>query len=75
MERNKIRKIPDRSDCSNVLSEEFVAVDDANVCTASITAYKDMLEFVHRSKNIIDADSGDENEMINAAPLFPRHPG
>ncbi|GFY30601.1 hypothetical protein TNCV_3117631 [Trichonephila clavipes] len=32
-------------------------------------ADKDILEFVQNSKNIIDADSDDENEMINAAPV------
>uniref|UniRef100_A0A8C4SC05 HTH CENPB-type domain-containing protein n=1 Tax=Erpetoichthys calabaricus TaxID=27687 RepID=A0A8C4SC05_ERPCA len=31
--------------------------------------YKDILEFVQSSKNIIDADSDDENEMNNAAPV------
>ncbi|GFW46045.1 hypothetical protein TNCV_3276631 [Trichonephila clavipes] len=46
--------------CSTASSEEFVAVNDD----------KDSLEFVHFSKNIIDADSDDENEMNNAA-AFP----
>ncbi|GFW37695.1 HTH_Tnp_Tc3_2 domain-containing protein [Trichonephila clavipes] len=32
-------------------------------------ADKDILEFVRSSKNIIDADSKDENEMNNAAPV------
>uniref|UniRef100_A0A8C4RRF5 Tigger transposable element-derived protein 4 n=1 Tax=Erpetoichthys calabaricus TaxID=27687 RepID=A0A8C4RRF5_ERPCA len=56
-------------DCPTVSSEEFVAVDDDNVCTAPIMADKDILEFVQSSKNIIDADSDDENEMNNAAPV------
>ncbi|GFV57484.1 hypothetical protein TNCV_3266601 [Trichonephila clavipes] len=51
---------------------EFVAVDNDNVCT--IMADKDILRFVQSSKNIIDADSDDENEMNNTAPLFPHHP-
>ncbi|GFX00763.1 hypothetical protein TNCV_4577301 [Trichonephila clavipes] len=46
-------------------SEEFVAVDDDNVCTAPIMEDKDILEFVQSSKNIIDADSGDKNKMNN----------
>ncbi|GFU13836.1 hypothetical protein TNCV_940271 [Trichonephila clavipes] len=52
-----------------VLSQECVALDDDNECTASITADKDNLEFVQSSKNIIDAASDDENEMNNAAPV------
>ncbi|GFW36612.1 hypothetical protein TNCV_1956121 [Trichonephila clavipes] len=56
--------------CRIVSSEEIVAVDDNNVFTAPIIAYKDILEFVQSSKNIIDADSGDENEMNNAAPVL-----
>ncbi|GFT13638.1 hypothetical protein TNCV_3831091 [Trichonephila clavipes] len=57
-----------------VLSEAFIAVVDDNVCTAPIMADKDILEFVQNSKNIVDADSKDEHEMNNAAPVFPRHP-
>ncbi|GFV31294.1 hypothetical protein TNCV_2012981 [Trichonephila clavipes] len=45
-------------------SEEFVAVNDDNVCTAPIRADNDFLEFVQSSKNI-DADSNDENETNN----------
>uniref|UniRef100_A0A8C4SEN5 HTH CENPB-type domain-containing protein n=1 Tax=Erpetoichthys calabaricus TaxID=27687 RepID=A0A8C4SEN5_ERPCA len=56
-------------DCPTVSSEEFVAVDDDNVCTAPIMTDKDILEFVQSSKNIIDADSDNENEMNNAAPV------
>ncbi|GFT79210.1 hypothetical protein TNCV_2766451 [Trichonephila clavipes] len=33
-----------------------------------IMAYKDILEFVQSSKNIVDADSDDANAMDNAAP-------
>ncbi|GFW33832.1 hypothetical protein TNCV_3589171 [Trichonephila clavipes] len=55
-------------DCSTVPYGECVAVDDANVCTAPIMTVKDILEFLQSSKNIIDADSDDENEMNNAAP-------
>ncbi|GFT33781.1 transposable element Tcb1 transposase [Trichonephila clavipes] len=51
------------SDCLTVSSEESVTADDDNVCTAPIMADKDILEFVKSSKNIIDADSDDENEM------------
>ncbi|GFV01555.1 SCAN domain-containing protein 3 [Trichonephila clavipes] len=43
--------------------EEFVAVDDDNVSKSPIITEKDILEFVQSSKNIIDADSTDGNEM------------
>ncbi|GFV82780.1 SCAN domain-containing protein 3 [Trichonephila clavipes] len=33
-------------DCLTVSSEDFVAVDDDNVCTAPIEADKDILDFV-----------------------------
>ncbi|GFY36121.1 hypothetical protein TNCV_4844931 [Trichonephila clavipes] len=56
-------------DCSTVSSEESIAVDDDNVCTATIMADKDILEFVQSSKNIIDGDSEDKNEMNNTAPV------
>ncbi|GFW35937.1 SCAN domain-containing protein 3 [Trichonephila clavipes] len=56
--------------CPTALSEKFIAIDDDNVCTTPLTADKDdILEFVHSSKNIIDAHSDDENEMNNAAPV------
>ncbi|GFY15423.1 hypothetical protein TNCV_1572341 [Trichonephila clavipes] len=68
---NKIRKTPAGLDCPTVLlSEEFIGVDDDNVCTAKTMADKDILEFVQSSKNIIDADSVGENEMNNAAPVL-----
>ncbi|GFT78093.1 hypothetical protein TNCV_2820871 [Trichonephila clavipes] len=57
------------SDGPIVLSEEFIPVDDDNVRTAPIMANKYTLEFVQSSKNIIDADSDDENEMKNAVPV------
>ncbi|GFW93038.1 hypothetical protein TNCV_4209731 [Trichonephila clavipes] len=44
------------------------AIDD-NVCTASIMRGKVILEYVHDSKNFINADFNDENEMNNAAPV------
>ncbi|GFU91371.1 hypothetical protein TNCV_2541391 [Trichonephila clavipes] len=50
-------------------SGEFVAEVEGNVCTASIMADKDILEFVQISKYIIDADSEDEKEIYNAAPV------
>ncbi|GFW74607.1 DDE-1 domain-containing protein [Trichonephila clavipes] len=62
---NKIRKT---LGLPIVLSEEFIAVED-NVCIAQIMADKNILEFVQSSKNITDADSDDENEMNNAAPV------
>ncbi|GFX55163.1 uncharacterized protein TNCV_1156241 [Trichonephila clavipes] len=57
-------------DCCIVSSEEFVTVNDDNVCTVPIIADKDILKFVKSSKNIIEADSGEENEM-NKAASFP----
>ncbi|GFW22246.1 hypothetical protein TNCV_1430001 [Trichonephila clavipes] len=53
--------------CSTLSSEELFAVDNDNVYVSSIMTDKDILEFVHTSKNIIDADSNDENEMNKAA--------
>ncbi|GFS79553.1 hypothetical protein TNCV_2370571 [Trichonephila clavipes] len=41
---------------------------DDNVYTAPIMTDKDVLEFVRSSKNIIDADSDDQNEMNDVAP-------
>ncbi|GFT93388.1 hypothetical protein TNCV_337531 [Trichonephila clavipes] len=66
---NKIRKTPTGLDCPIVLSEKFIPVDDDNECRAPIMADKDISESVQNSKNIIDADSDDENEMNNAAPV------
>ncbi|GFW18120.1 hypothetical protein TNCV_4006601 [Trichonephila clavipes] len=71
---NKIRITPAGLDCPAVLSEEFIAADYENVCTAPFMADKDIFEFVESSKNIINTDSDDENEMNNAASLFLRHP-
>ncbi|GFT86096.1 SCAN domain-containing protein 3 [Trichonephila clavipes] len=53
--------------CSTVSLEEFVAVDDDNACTARIVADKDIFKFVQCTKNIIDTDSDDKNEMNNVA--------
>ncbi|GFT28197.1 hypothetical protein TNCV_645561 [Trichonephila clavipes] len=66
---NKIPKTLAGSDCPMVLSEEFIAVGDDNVCIAPIIAGKDILKFVQRSKNIIDVDFNDEKEISNAAPV------
>ncbi|GFT26559.1 hypothetical protein TNCV_3604021 [Trichonephila clavipes] len=41
----------------------FIAVEDANECTASIIADKNILELARSSKSIIEADSVDENEV------------
>ncbi|GFS78692.1 hypothetical protein TNCV_3148681 [Trichonephila clavipes] len=66
---NKIRETPVGLDCPILLSEEFDTVHDDNKYTAPIIADKDISEFFQISKNIIDADSDDENEMNNAIPL------
>ncbi|GFU30195.1 uncharacterized protein TNCV_3625291 [Trichonephila clavipes] len=65
-----MRKTPAGLDCSIVLLENSVVIDDDNVCTAPITPDKNVLEFVQSSKNIIEGDSDDENEMNNGTP-FP----
>ncbi|GFV32275.1 SCAN domain-containing protein 3 [Trichonephila clavipes] len=57
------------SNCPTTSSEEIVAVNDDNMCTAPIMADKDILEFVKSSKNIIEVYSDDENEMNNAVPI------
>ncbi|GFU26924.1 hypothetical protein TNCV_1672221 [Trichonephila clavipes] len=66
---NKIQKTPAELDCPIVLWEQFFAIGDDTVCTTPIMADEDILEFIENSKNIVDADSDDENEMDNAAPL------
>ncbi|GFT96001.1 uncharacterized protein TNCV_312971 [Trichonephila clavipes] len=67
---NKIRKTPAVLDCPIVLSEEFIAIDDDNVCMYSpIMSNKDILEFVQSSKNIIDGDS--DGEMARALDSGP----
>ncbi|GFX68004.1 hypothetical protein TNCV_921051 [Trichonephila clavipes] len=43
--------------------------DDDAVCTAPFTADKDILELLQSSKNIIDADFYDANEMNNTVPV------
>ncbi|GFX22610.1 hypothetical protein TNCV_2993451 [Trichonephila clavipes] len=68
-----MNKIPASLDCSTVSSKEFVVAEDDNVCTAPIRTHKDILEFVQSSKNIVDADSGDENKMDNAGYLLTRN--
>ncbi|GFS96968.1 hypothetical protein TNCV_4178301 [Trichonephila clavipes] len=70
-ERKDIETRPKNSvilDCTTVLSEKFIEVDD-NVCTASMMTYKHILEFVQVSKIIMDADFDDENEMNDAGPV------
>ncbi|GFX70186.1 hypothetical protein TNCV_4616241 [Trichonephila clavipes] len=52
--------------CSTVSWEEFVVVDVNN---APIRTNKENLEFLQSSKNIIDADSDDVNEMNPAAAV------
>ncbi|GFX50824.1 hypothetical protein TNCV_2724071 [Trichonephila clavipes] len=43
------------------------------MCTAPIMAEKDNLELVQSSKNIIDADFDEENEMNNVTPRNEEH--
>ncbi|GFU51830.1 hypothetical protein TNCV_3733451 [Trichonephila clavipes] len=65
---NKIRKTPAGLDSPTAL-EEFVAVDGNNACIEPFKVDKEILKFVQSSKHVIDADSDDENEMNNAAPV------
>ncbi|GFX44112.1 hypothetical protein TNCV_4119081 [Trichonephila clavipes] len=65
---NTLRKTPDGLECPIILSEEFTAVDDGNVRADPSMTDKNIFEFVQSSKNIIDADSDDENEMNKTAP-------
>ncbi|GFX04083.1 hypothetical protein TNCV_3972321 [Trichonephila clavipes] len=65
----KREKVSVLLDCSIVSSDEFVPVDDDNMCTASIMTDKNILGLDESSKNIIDADSDDENETNNAIPV------
>ncbi|GFT09823.1 RNA-directed DNA polymerase from mobile element jockey [Trichonephila clavipes] len=44
-------------------------IDDDNLSTAPIMAGKVILGFVQSLKNIMDADSEEENEISNAAPV------
>ncbi|GFV93549.1 hypothetical protein TNCV_1988611 [Trichonephila clavipes] len=54
-------------DYLTVSLEEFVAIDDDNVSTTPMIAYKHILKFVQSSEYIIDADSSDGNETNHAA--------
>ncbi|GFX89297.1 hypothetical protein TNCV_1339961 [Trichonephila clavipes] len=67
------KQITENTSPAGLSLEEFVTADNGNVCTAPNRADKDILEFVQISKNIIDTDSVDENEM-NKQLLFKRHP-
>ncbi|GFU14252.1 hypothetical protein TNCV_3579231 [Trichonephila clavipes] len=64
---NKILKTPAGLDGPDVLSGEFNAVDDDNVCTVPIMTDKDIVEFFQSSTNIMHIDSDYENEMNNVA--------
>ncbi|GFY14589.1 hypothetical protein TNCV_4827931 [Trichonephila clavipes] len=65
-----LQKVSVLLDCPTASSEEFIVVGNDNVCTALFMTDKDIWEFVQSSKNIIDADSWDENEMDNANPFL-----
>ncbi|GFU56330.1 hypothetical protein TNCV_582641 [Trichonephila clavipes] len=74
-EKNEVEKLKGKKKTKQVKtsSKELFAVDDDNVYTApTIMADKDILEFVQSLKDIIDADSDDENEMNKEAPV-PTH--
>ncbi|GFT95818.1 hypothetical protein TNCV_311711 [Trichonephila clavipes] len=58
------------SEEAGLRKEEFVAVQDDNMCAAPIMTGKDILECVKSSKSIIDSDSDGENEMNNASPVL-----
>ncbi|GFT41597.1 hypothetical protein TNCV_4183001 [Trichonephila clavipes] len=54
-------------DCPTAFSKKFISVDDDNVCSHYYG--KNISEFVQSSKNTLDADSEDENEMSEAIPV------
>ncbi|GFV03490.1 hypothetical protein TNCV_5060311 [Trichonephila clavipes] len=60
--------IDDRID-DNHHSDILGQVIDDNACIDLIMADKDILEFIQSSKNIVDVDSDDENEMNNSADV------
>ncbi|GFS69550.1 hypothetical protein TNCV_3894101 [Trichonephila clavipes] len=66
---NKIWKTPAKLDCPIGSSEEYIEVEDDNVCIAQIMADKVILEFDLSSKNIINSDSDNENETDGADPV------
>ncbi|GFX28025.1 oxysterol-binding protein-related protein 11 [Trichonephila clavipes] len=70
---HQILKTPAGLHCHTGLSDKFVAVDDGNVSTAPLMTDKDVLEFVQNSKNIIDADSDDENEQCSSCSHVTRN--
>ncbi|GFT46393.1 hypothetical protein TNCV_3127351 [Trichonephila clavipes] len=55
--------------CLTISSEKFVEVDDDNLSTALIMAAQSHFGVCPKLKNIINADSIDENEMNNAGPV------
>ncbi|GFS95986.1 hypothetical protein TNCV_4277701 [Trichonephila clavipes] len=63
---NKLRKTSTGLNCLIVLSEEFIAADDDNMCTS-----KDILNFVQRLKHIIHADYSDDENEVNYAAHVP----
>ncbi|GFT50671.1 hypothetical protein TNCV_3771711 [Trichonephila clavipes] len=65
MKRNKCSKL----DCPLGSSVEYIEVEDDNVSIALIMADKVILEFDLSSKNIIHADSDNENEMDDVDPV------
>ncbi|GFW17646.1 hypothetical protein TNCV_2652031 [Trichonephila clavipes] len=60
--RKRLRRNKTTVPSNYYVSGKFTAVDDENVCVATITTDKDILKFVQNSKIIIDADSDDEKE-------------
>ncbi|GFX99693.1 hypothetical protein TNCV_3053501 [Trichonephila clavipes] len=68
---NKTWKPPAGLDCPIALSGEFIAVDDDNVRSDPIMADKDILKYKYiiRLKKYHCADSDDENQMNDAAPV------
>ncbi|GFU66885.1 uncharacterized protein TNCV_895211 [Trichonephila clavipes] len=60
---NQVQETPK---CPTVSSEGFVAVDDDNICTASIWQTKTFWSWFRAKKNVINADSDGENAKNNA---------
>ncbi|GFU60030.1 uncharacterized protein TNCV_3238091 [Trichonephila clavipes] len=66
---NKIKKPPAKLDFPIGSSEDYIKVEDDNVCVAPIMADKDIFVSDRSSKNIIHADSDDENDMNDEDPV------
>ncbi|GFY15798.1 hypothetical protein TNCV_1284431 [Trichonephila clavipes] len=66
---NKIRKTPAGLECPLALSEEFITLDDDNVCKSQLGQTKTFKSLFKAKKISLMQILTDENEMKNAAPV------